>query len=150
MFFSMMSTTRADQRVPSILSAQKQYGLLQPSKCLGSGVSLSICRSVALDYSCRLEEDLVLQQQQLVQHYSAHYSTWYTLHILHMYLVHIYSGVDKYDIRTSYVFFFVITKNGYTRSVWSQKRVQPGIKSKIPSTSHAIGQKQIVPVFQRL
>ena len=43
-----------------------------------------------------------------------------------------------------------ITKNGYTRSVWSQKRVQPGIKSKIPSTSHAIGQKQIVPVFQRL
>ena len=43
-----------------------------------------------------------------------------------------------------------ISKNGYTRSVWSQKRVQAGIKSKIPSTSHAIGQKQIVPVFQRL
>ena len=42
------------------------------------------------------------------------------------------------------------TENGYTRSVWSQKRVQPGIKSKIHSTSHAIGQKQIVPVFQRL
>ena len=43
-----------------------------------------------------------------------------------------------------------IIKNGYTRSVWSQNRVQPGIKSKIHSTSHAIGQKQIVPVFQRL
>ena len=41
------------------------------------------------------------------------------------------------------------TENGYTRSVWSQKRVQPGIKSKIHPTSHAIGQKQIVPVFER-
>ena len=48
------------------------------------------------------------------------------------------------------IFFWAITKNGYTRSVWSQKRVHPGIKSKIHSTSHAIGQKQIVPVFQRL
>jgi len=45
---------------------------------------------------------------------------------------------------------WAITKNGYTWSVWSQKRVHAGIKSKIHSTSHAIGQKQIVPVFQRL
>ena len=50
----------------------------------------------------------------------------------------------------AYKLFWAITKNGYTRSVWSQKRVQSGIKSKIHSTSHAIGQKQIVPVFQRL
>ena len=48
--------------------------------------------------------------------------------------------------RDNNVIFRAITKNGYTRSVWSQKRVQAGIKS----TSHAIGQKQIVPVFQRL
>ena len=48
------------------------------------------------------------------------------------------------------VFVRAIAKNGYTQSVWSQKRVQPGIGSKIHSTSHAIGQKQVVPVFQRL
>ena len=58
-------------------------------------------------------------------------------------------------MRKSYVqwasdYSWAITKNGYTRSVWSQKRVHAGIKSKIHSTSHAIGQKQIVPVFQRL
>ena len=58
---------------------------------------------------------------------------------------------NQRDLYTpSHVFVWAITKNGYTRSVWSQIRVHAGIKSKIHSTSHAIGQKQIVPVFQRL
>ena len=61
---------------------------------------------------------------------------------------------NKYSETTGitylYLFFWAISKNGYTRSVWSQKRVQSGIKSKMHSTNHAIGQKQIVPVFQRL
>ena len=46
-------------------------------------------------------------------------------------------------------FYRAITKNGYTRSIWSKKRVHPRIKSKIHPTSHAIGQKQIEPVFER-
>ena len=60
------------------------------------------------------------------------------------------SASSQVRVPGSRVWERAITKNGYTRSVWSQKRVQPGVKSKIHSTSHAIGQKQIVPVFQRL
>ena len=48
----------------------------------------------------------------------------------------------------SYTFLRAITKNGYTRSVWSQKRVQAGIKSKIHSTSRAIGQNKSYPFFR--
>ena len=32
-----------------------------------------------------------------------------------------------------------LTRNGYTRSVWSQKQINPGIESKIDPASHAIG-----------
>ena len=46
------------------------------------------------------------------------------------------------------VFGRAITENGYTRSVWSQKRVQAGIKSKIHSTSRAIGQNKSYPFFR--
>ena len=67
--------------------------------------------------------------------------------------ISIEQGLCNNCIKVTYkynIYNRAITKNGYTRSVWSQKRVHPGIKSKIHSTSHAIGQKQIVPVFQRL
>ena len=43
-------------------------------------------------------------------------------------------------------FYRAITKNGYTRSVWSKNRVRLGMESKIHPTSHAIGQKQIESV----
>lgn len=44
--------------------------------------------------------------------------------------------------------YLPITRNGYTESVSSQKRVQTGVKSKTPPTRHGIVQKQIVPVVE--
>ena len=47
-----------------------------------------------------------------------------------------------------YIYIRTISKNGYTRSIWSQKRVHPGIKSKIHPTSHAIGQNKSYPFLR--
>ena len=43
--------------------------------------------------------------------------------------------LHRYD--DTHVLFWAIIKNGYTLSVWSQKRVQPGVKKQIHPTSHA-------------
>ena len=50
-------------------------------------------------------------------------------------------GLARHEAGWPWVDSRPITKNGYTRSLWSQKRVHPEIKSKINPTSHAIASK---------